>query len=293
MEATVSQSVPFTLELMVQHPCPAGTEIKIVFPPEIDARPLSSVRLVGASEPLTIRMLTSAGSTKRDTVIIEDAIKQGKRPGERTILDFHNIIAPQSDAPTSPFKIELSEVVGTKRYPIEGNNDGVTVSARQAELTAYKLTTSTKDVLAPFDADITVAFKGIIKSSNILNVEYPTGFRLNPQEGAGECAVSLDEGPYAGSCTVTDRTVIIKGFATQEYDFSSRSRGGTIHIRLINMLLNPSSEQPIDPRFSVHLRDSHVHNVATYDASKYPAAKTYVAQAIAIKQFTVEPDPNS
>jgi len=143
---------------------------------------------------------------------------------------------------------------------------------------------STRDVFAAFDTDLSVKFKGIIKANNILNVVYPKAFEINRKKSGNACTVSLDQGKYAGSCALVEgnRTLVIKGFASREYDFTTPqgkedSGGKMIQIRLTNMFVNPVSEQPVDAGFSLHLRDSHVHNVAAYNASQFTSENRYAA----------------
>lgn len=194
---------------------------------------------------LRTEMHTFPGTNQRNNIItIKDPFESEQWSGRRTIYRFDFVKAPPSNAETSPFKFEISEIDGQNIYGIEKNTEGVTVAVEAADLTAYELTTSTKAVFAALDATISVRFKGLVQTNSILNVVYPEGLSLNSDGGSASCTVSLDESVPSGTYEVSqsNRTIIIRNFASGDFDFSQSPSGRTIRIRLNRVLVNPPSE---------------------------------------------------
>ena len=111
--AHVSTLTDLSLRLRLLNPAPAGSHIRVTFPPEVkltDASQsqtyLTSVLQQGRiSGRMEFRLEASAGAIK-DTVVITDAMPSYRDAGSSINLKFQKIQTPVSSAETSNFKFQ-------------------------------------------------------------------------------------------------------------------------------------------------------------------------------------------
>ena len=256
----------------------------MVFPQEIDAGLVGKVSRwsSGGSTVLQTELQTQPGSIKKNNVVvIKDPFDMEQWAGRRSIFRFEFVRAPPSDAETSPFQFMISERDEATTYGIEENTKGVTIKVQATQLTAFEFTSLNRAVFSPLDAVLSVRFKGLVQTTSVLYVVYPSELKKNTA-GGSTASVSLDDGSPVGTHQVieSNQTIIIRNFAITDFDFSASPSGRSIKIFLKEVLMNPVSEKPVQG-FSIYLKDGRLNNVASYDYKLDDPTNpqnTYVAQ---------------
>ena len=124
----------------------------------------------------------------------------------------------------------------------------------------------------PFNATFSARFSGILKTSNEIELVYPEAFTISSNYVGVtniqiSCSVSIGGVVYQPKCMLdtSTRSVVFSQITNLNLDFTSLPNGELIQMVVKGIFLNPQSEEPMQVKVKLSIRDTNGSIIAYYD----------------------------